>query len=99
MNQNYVYPNYQGNSMRGIPNRVTNIDQFYRNDMFSPNQGAMASFYLSFPDSVEWKDTIFKGNIQESNDDYTIIKDATTGKRIWFWNKYINYVIFEEMNN
>ena len=99
MNHNYVYPNYQGNNMRMTPNRVTNVDQVYRNNLFPPNQGGMASFYLSFPHSEEWRDTIFKGTILEEYDDYTVIKDATTGKRIWFWTRYIEYVIFEDMNS
>jgi len=99
MNNNYAYPNYHGNSMRVTPNRITNTDNLYRDNLFSHNNGRMASFYLSFPNSLEWKDTIFKGTIQESNDDYTTIRDNTTGKNIMFFNKYIDYVIFDDTTN
>ncbi len=96
MNNSYVYPNYQGNNMRVTPNGITNIQT---NNNFMNNHGRIASFYLSFPHSEEWRDTIFKGYIQEEGNDYTIIRDATTGKNIWFWNKYIDYVIFEDGTN
>lgn len=99
MNNSYTYPGYQGNNIRMTPNRVTNPDNLYRNNFPAHKSGRMASFYLSFPNSSEWRDTIFKGTIQEGDDDYTIISDSTTGKSIMFWNKYIDYVIFEDAGN
>ena len=45
--------------------------------------------------SNEWRDTIFKGNIQDTNKDYTTIVDSTTNKPVLLWNKYIDYIILD----
>lgn len=104
MNNNYMYPNYQGNSMGNNIgnlrfNQMRGNSQQAYDGVLSPHIGKTASFYLTFTDSTEWRDTIFKGTIQDSNDDYTLITDATTGKPILVWNKYINYIIFDENVN
>ncbi len=96
MNNNYMYPNYQGNSMRVMPNsRASQLQNPYSDSILSHYLGKKASFYLTFNDSNEWRDTIFKGTIQDTNSDYTIISDDTTNKPILMWNKFIDYIIFD----
>lgn len=99
MNNNFVYPNYSDHNMRTVPNRDTISQPLYSDAVLALNRGKMASFYLSFNDSIEWRDSIFKGTIEEAGKDYTLIKDATTGKPILIWNIYIDYIIFEENIN
>ena len=105
MNNNYMYPNYSGSN---IGNNIGNmrVNQMRGNGQMqaydsalAPHIGKTASFYLTFNDSTEWRDTIFKGTIQDSNDDYTLITDATTNKPILVWNKFIDYIIFDESTN
>ena len=59
-------------------------------------KGKKASFYLSFGNSREWRDTIIKGTIQDSQNDYTLIRDMTTGKLTMIYNMFIDYIIFED---
>lgn len=104
MNNNYMYPNYPGSSVgNNIGNMRVNQMRGGQNQAYggalAPHVGKTASFYLTFTDSTEWRDTIFKGSILDSNDDYTLITDATTGKPILVWNKFIDYIIFDENIN
>lgn len=93
-----MYSNYQPNNLRSVGSRV-DMQNLYSDNILAMNKGKMAAFYLSFKNSVEWKDTIFKGVIQNVLKDCTLIKDSTTGKDILFWNQDIDYVIFDEGNN
>ena len=89
MNNSYIYP-YQNTT------RNNSIRASYSDNFLSMNKGRKADFYLSFKNSKEWQDTIFKGIIQEVGNDYTLIKDITTGKLILIYNMYIDYVIFDD---
>jgi len=71
-------------------------NKFYYNDNFlMMNKGKTVCFYVSFPNSKEWKDIIFKGIIENSNNKYTLIRDINSNKLILIFNDYIDYVIFE----
>ncbi len=67
----------------------------YAETIFSKNHGKQVSVYLSYPDSVEWRDRIFKGIIIADGRDYLLLKDSE-GKTILLWLVYINYAIFDE---
>ena len=54
---------------------------------------------LSFPDSVEWKDKIFTGVVEQAGRDHLIISDPSTGKWYLILMIYLNYVEFEENIN
>lgn len=99
MNQQYIYPTYSNHNLENSPARFINNQPLYLDSFFPLNQGVRATFYLSFRDSIEWKDTIFKGRVEDSTGEYTVIREEQEGKRIFFWNKNIDYIIFEEARN
>lgn len=68
----------------------------YNENIFQTNKGKIASFYMSFPDSVEWRDKIFRGVIEEAGRDHVIISDPKTGKWTLLVLLYMNYVEFDE---
>ena len=60
MNNSYMYPNYQ-------PNYRVNTRGIYNDNYIEMNKGKKATIYVSFPNSKQWQDIIFKGVIIESN--------------------------------
>lgn len=104
MNNNY-YPNYQTSS--GYPNQeyastagntVFN-EQSYIENVLRLNKGKLGKFYCSFPDSNEWKDTVFTGLIEQATRDHLIINNPNTGKWYIILMVYLNYVEFDEKIN
>lgn len=107
MNQNY-YPNGNGNSipysgtmppvtnmMPGFANQQNNQGKVeYADNIFQMNIGKNVSVYMSYPDSVEWRDRVFTGTIRSAGRDYLLLES----NGIWtlLWMIYINYAIFEE---
>ena len=67
-----------------------NVD--YVDNIFRLNIGKEASFYLSYSDSIEWRDKVFTGIIRESGKDYVLLD--SNGTWILIWMIYINYVTF-----
>lgn len=109
MNTNY-YPNpmYPGSQIPQVtPNQqiAPSIqppfpeEQSYIENILRLNKGKLAKFYLSYPDSVEWRDKTFTGIIEEAGRDHIIISDPKSG----MWNLlliiYLNYVEFQEKIN
>ncbi len=82
------------NNIPGMENGVnlppTNVD--YVDNIFRLNIGKEASFYLSYSDSIEWRDKVFTGIIRESGKDYVLLD--SNGTWILIWMIYINYVTF-----
>ena len=80
-NNNYynpVYPNCY------VDNGSTTFDdeQSYIENIIRLNKGKIGRFYMTFPDSLEWRDRVFSGIIEQSGKDHIIISDPTTGK--WY---------------
>lgn len=105
MNNNYAYPTYtpiipkvNNPEVRNNPNdfRVTNQGPEYAENILALNAGKSASFYMSYNDSIEWRNRVFTGIINEAGRDYTLLKDSETGKDILLWNIYIDFVIFND---
>lgn len=71
----------------------------YNENIFRANTGKIASFHMSFPDSVEWRDKIFTGVIEEAGRDHVIISDPKTGKWSLLVLIYLSYVEFDEPIN
>ena len=53
----------------------------------------LAKIFMSFPDSIEWRDKIFEGKIISVGNDYVLIKD-NKGIDSLLTNIYINYIEF-----
>lgn len=92
--QTASYPNELNLNTAPIGNN--DFEQSYIENILRQNKGKKVKAYFSFTDSVEWKDKIFEGIIEESGKDHLILSDPRTGK----WNLiqmiYLNYIEFEE---
>lgn len=104
MNNNY-YPNYQTSG--GYPNQeyaptagntIFN-EQSYIENILRLNKGKLGKFYCSFPDSNEWRDTVFSGIIETATRDHLVISNPSTGKWYLILMVYLNYVEFDEKIN
>ena len=103
MNNNYTYPNQSTdppyeNFDYGVPNNNMNIagDADYAENILELNVGKFASFYMSYSDSLEWRDKVFSGIIAAAGKDYVVIRDTKTNHNYLLWAVYLNYVEFRE---
>lgn len=74
-------------------------EQSYIENILRLNKGKRVRAYVSYPDSVEWKDKIYDGIVEEAGRDHLILSDPSTGK--WYLIRliYLNYVEFNERIN
>lgn len=97
MNNNYYQPqNYEANYSPNIEIRekINMTNQYaYTSALLKSKIGNNATIYTSFPDSIEWRDKIFKGQIITVGDDYTLIRTITNIEQL-IVNIYINYIEF-----
>ena len=86
-------------NMNNIPNNNDTVpisgDMDYAENILELNVGKEASFYMSYSDSLEWRDRVFTGTIIGAGRDYAVVKDSEN--RIFLlWTVYLNYVEFRE---
>lgn len=96
-----TYPPYMNVPGYVSPNTGTNTsanntaDPQYAENIFTMNHGKKVTIYLSYPDSVEWRDRAFTGIIIAGGRDYLLLKDDN-GQIILLWLVYINFATFDE---
>ncbi|MCI9280427.1 MAG: spore coat protein GerQ [Bacilli bacterium] len=75
------------------------MEQSYIENILRLNKGKRIRAYVSYPDSLEWRDKIYTGIIEEAGRDHLIMSEPNTGK--WFLIRmiYLNYVEFDEKIN
>ena len=97
-NNNYYNPVYPNGY---VDNGSTTFDdeQSYIENIIRLNKGKIDRFYMTFPDSLEWRDRVFSGIIEQSGKDHIIISDPTTGKWYLLLLIYLDYVEFDEKIN
>lgn len=71
-------------------------DMAYAENILELNVGKEASFYMSYSDSLEWRDKVFTGTIVGAGRDYAVVRDNSTGHNFLLWTVYLNYVEFRE---
>lgn len=96
MNNYYENPIYQEKHMNNQPNlNFTNLQQStYMENIIKSNIGKKISLYVSFPDSIEWRDKIFKGTLESAGTDYILISDENNTP-ILLQSIYVNFIKFE----
>ena len=107
MNNNYYNPN--GMNYDVIPNSPNYDQQNYSQDLpmeqsyveniLRLNKGKIASFYMSDPDSNEWRDKIFTGRVEQAARDHIVVFDPKNGKWYLLLSIYLNYIVFDEEIN
>ena len=97
-NNNYYNPVYPNGY---VDNGSTTFDdeQSYIENIIRLNKGKIGRFYMTFPDSLEWRDRVFSGIIEQSGKDHIIISDPTTGTWYLLLLIYLDYVEFDEKIN
>lgn len=100
MNNNYYDPS---GSIPIIPSNYGGTDlpmeQSYVENILRMNKGKMASFYMTYPDSNEWRDRIFTGVVEQAARDHVVISDPKTGKWYLLLAIYIDFIVFDEEIN
>ena len=104
--QNFDY-DYTPN-MNNVPNNNTvpiSGDMAYAENILELNVGKEASFYMSYSDSLEWRDRVFTGTIVGAGRDYAVVRGAgrdyavvrdSNNHNFLLWTVYLSYVEFRE---
>lgn len=71
------------------------MEQSYIENILRLNKGSHAKAYISFPDSVNWKDKIFDGIIEQAGRDH-IVMSLDDGRWVLVPMIYLDYVEFDE---
>lgn len=71
------------------------MEQSYIENILRLNKGKRARAYISFPDSINWKDKIFDGRIEQAGRDH-LVMSADDGKWFLIPMIYLDYVEFNE---
>ena len=99
----YTSDNIAVPNMANVPTVSSNIDipleQSYIENILRLNKGKIGKFYMSFPDSVDWRDKIFTGIIEQSGRDHIILSDPATGKWYLLLMIYVDFITFDEKIN
>ena len=74
-------------------------EQSYIENILRLNRGKKVKAYVSYPDSLDWKDSIYNGIIEQAGRDHLIISNPETGKWYLILMIYLNFVEFDEKIN
>ena len=102
MNNGFFNLNYESNIVPPAGYNVSDdlpLEQSYVENILRLNKGKIASFYMSFPDSNEWRDRIFTGVVEQAARDHVVISDPKTGKWYILLTIYLNFIVFDEKIN
>jgi spore germination protein Q len=105
MNGSYYQNPMFNNDLSGRPadtfippnnNASLPMEQSYVENILRLNKGKKATAFVSFPDSINWKDKMFTGIIEQAGRDHLIMSDPSTGKWYLILMIYLDYVEFDE---
>ena len=60
------------------------IEQSYIENILRLNKGKVGTFYMTYNDSLEYRDKVYRGIIQAAGKDHLVISDTRDGKRYIF---------------
>lgn len=112
-NSNYTNPNYNDyintpnntmppnnwNNINNNTNNNQNISNSYAQGILQKNIGMTGYFFVSFPDSVDWRDKIFYGVLTDAGDDYILVYNEDNNEYYLIWSVYLNYATFDKRPN
>lgn len=93
---------YQGNTpiyQQPYNKPITTSEESYIENIVRLNRGKMATFYMTYSDSNEWRDRVYRGVIEAAGVDHIIISDPRDGKRYILLNIYLDWIEFNEEIN
>lgn len=68
----------------------------YSEYILSQNKGKKVKVYMSFSDSIEWRDRIFEGTLEAWGRDFLLIHDINNNRWYMIWTIYIDFIEFTE---
>ena len=80
-------------------NTNNGMNNSYAQGILKKNIGMTGYFFVSFPDSVDWRDKIFYGVLTEAGDDYILIYNEDNNEYYLIWSIYLNYATFDRRPN
>lgn len=89
----YPYPNPPQQN----PN--TDFEESYIENILRLNRGKTGTFYMTYSDSLEWRDRVYRGVIEAAGRDHIIVSDNRDGKRYILLTVYLDWVEFSEEIN
>ena len=75
------------------------MEQSYIENILRLNKGKKVKAYFAFPDSLDWKDSIFNGIVEQAGRDHLILSNPETGKWYLLPMIYLNFIEFDERIN
>ena len=78
---------------------ITTTEESYIENIIRLNRGKLGTFYMTYSDSNEWRDRVYRGVIEAAGVDHIIISDPRDGKRYVLLNIYLDWVEFNEEIN
>lgn len=93
MNNNLYNNGYIPNQslMQNIPNYANNYQTTYVEEYLRNNLGKRIEAHVSFCDSIDWRDSIFKGILEDVGKDYIVVRSNDNSYVIW--SVYIDYIV------
>lgn len=100
--QNPMFPGgstYERDS--ASPEELPNLamEQSYIENILRLNKGKKATIYMSYADSINYRDKIYTGIIEQAGRDHIILSDPNTGKWYMLLMIYLDYIEFDEKIN
>lgn len=77
-----------------LPNQNIIYQDNYVENYLKKNIGKNVEAHVSFCDSIEWRDSIFTGVIEDVGKDYIVIHNNS--KKYVIWNVYLDYLILND---
>lgn len=86
------------NTLTNIPKKgdVLPQEESYIENILRQNKGKIASFYMTYTDSNEWRDKVYTGVVQQAARDHVVISDPKTGKWYILLTIYLDFIVFDE---
>ncbi len=70
---------------------LNNYYPSYVEEYLRENLGKRVEVHTSFSDSIEWRDSIFNGILENTGKDYIVIN--SDNKKYVIWSIYLDYII------
>ena len=81
------------------PGQISDFEESYIENILRLNKGKVGTFYMTYNDSLEYRDKVYRGIIQAAGKDHIVISDTRDGKRYILLLVYLDYVEFDEPIN
>lgn len=72
------------------------IDQSYVENILRLNIGKLGTFYFTYTGSLDWRDRIYKGILEQAGRDHFVVREQNSQKRYLLQLVYFDWAEFDE---